>query len=209
VCSELERQRQGGADERTRSANGQAARMVQSRLSAHIRPHAGGSSGLGGMRQWRQSESASATYGNPYLDLSGSPLSHHRPGDHAPLASASGLELGGDAGASASWNKTRALDMDLDAQGGEASFAQELAQVEHVPCPPHCPAPRPPLPTSAQQCCAHVAGVRPLSARADHDSCMTHDAACTLRGMCGMRLGGVTRRNATSQRRMCGRRCSS
>eukprot|EP00802_Teleaulax_amphioxeia_P005280 Tamp_05284.p1 GENE.Tamp_05284~~Tamp_05284.p1 ORF type:complete len:851 (+),score=309.05 Tamp_05284:356-2554(+) len=109
----------------------EAARMVQSRLSAHIRPHAGGSSGLGGMRQWRQSESASATYGNPYLDLSGSPLSHHRPGDHAPLASASGLELGGDAGASASWNKTRALDMDLDAQGGEASFAQELAQVEH------------------------------------------------------------------------------
>ncbi len=115
--------------------------MVQSRLSAHIRPHAGGSSGLGGVRQWHESESGSGTYAGAYLDLSGSPLSHHRPADHAPLVSASGLQLREGGGAPASWNKTwtRAQDLDLDAKGCDASLAQELAHVEHVPSPPHCP----------------------------------------------------------------------
>ena len=106
--------------------------MVQSRLSAHIRPHAGGSSGLGGVGQWRQSQSASATYGGAYLDLSGSPSSLHRLADHAAWVPASGPELGADAAASVSFNKTRALDSDLDAQGDEAAFAHELAQVQHV-----------------------------------------------------------------------------
>jgi hypothetical protein len=55
----------------------EAARLVQSRLSAHIRPHAAASGVLGAGGRWQQS--VSVGYGGGYLDLPDSPTSLYRP----------------------------------------------------------------------------------------------------------------------------------